>query len=196
MSMRALIVPGLACPLVAVFALSMSRAAPAPRPQAGDFPQFVPKGECEVIKDDKLIVLKGHVGDQARILTAKEHKPPFALRVNAKTDSKNLRLYYHDKGVLIFSWEGNEDELRIHDPTTGEQEGVADQGKIEPDKYHDIVWEVYPNGMRVLVDGKERVNRLGDYEKLEGPLGIGPAWGSVVTVKSFRVEGLKGNLSE
>ena len=90
----------------------------------------------------------------------------------------------------------NEDELRIHDPATNEQIGAANQGKIEPNVYHDIVWEMYPNGMRVLVDGKERARRLGNYEKLEEALGIGPAWGSVITMQSFRVEALKGKLPE
>jgi hypothetical protein len=149
---------------------------------------------CESTKQQNLLILRGPGGDRARVITAKEHKPPFALRVNAKTDSTNLRLYYNRVGVLIFNWECNENELRIHDPATGEQEGVADQGKIEPGKYHDIVWEVYPNGMRVLVDGKERARRRGNYERLEGSLGIGPAWGSVVTVKSFQVEELKGKV--
>lgn len=143
----------------------------------GDFPQFVRVWGCELNKREKEIVLKTD-GDRAHILTAKEHKPSFALHVNAKMDSKNLRLYYN-LGVMFFNWEGNEDELRIHDPATEEVIGVANKGKIEPDKYHDIVWEIYPNGMRVLVDGNERARRRGDYEKLEASPGIGPAFGSV-----------------
>jgi hypothetical protein len=50
--------------------------------------------------------------------------------------------------------------------------------------------------MRVLVDEKVRARKRGDYEKLEESLGIGPAYGSVVTVQSFRVEDLKGKLPE
>jgi hypothetical protein len=137
--------------------------------------------------------LKARDGDRAQILSTKEHRPPFAFRVKAKTDNQNLRLYYN-VGILIFNWEGNEDELRIHDPESGEQTGVAGQGKIEPDKFHDIVWEIYPDGMRVLVDGKERARKLGNYEKLEASLGIGPAFGSVITMQSFRIEALKGKL--
>jgi hypothetical protein len=169
-------------------------AAPASAEQDSDFPQFVRVFGCELNKREKELVLKTK-GGAGHILTVKEYKPPFTLHVNAKTDSKNLRLYYN-AGVLIFNWELNEDELRIHDPLTEEQIGVANQGKIEPDKYHDIALEVYPDGMRVLVDGTERARRLGDYEKLEAPLGIGPAFGSVITVKSFRIEALKGKLPE
>jgi hypothetical protein len=194
MSMRTLFIFGILCLLVVTSALSTNVAAPVPEARDGDFPQFVRVWGCELNKREKEILLKTD-GDRAHILTAKEHKPPFALHVNAKTDSKNLRLYYN-VGVLIFNWEGNEDELRIHDPATNETIGVANQGKIEPDKYHDIVWEIYPNGMRVLVDGNERARRLGDYEKLEASPGIGPAFGSVVSVKSFRVEALKGKHPE
>jgi hypothetical protein len=195
MSMRALSIFGLLCLLVALPALSaVGDSLNAPTGPAGESPQFVRTGGCEVIKQENTIVLKGD-GDRAQYLTAKEYKPPFAFRVHAKTDSKNLRLYYNG-GTLIFNWEMNEDELRIHDPATNEIVPVADKGKIEPDKYHDIVWEMYPNGMRVLVDGQERARKLGDYETLEAPLGIGPAFGSVITVKSSRVEALKGKLPE
>ena len=194
LSRRELFIFWLLYPLVATSALSTSGAAPVPAARDGDFPRFVRVWGCELNKREKEIVLKAD-GDRAHILTIKEHKPPFALRVNAKTDSKNLRLYYNT-GNLIFNWELNEDELRIHDPATNEQIGVADKGKIESDKYHDIVWEVYPNGMRVFVDGEERARKNGDYEKLEAPLGIGPAFGSVVTLRSFRVEALKGKLPE
>jgi hypothetical protein len=192
MSLRVFFTVGLLGLWAALLVLSTGAAAPAP---AANFPQFVRVWGCELTRQDKEIVLQGSKGDRAHILTVKEHKPPFALHVTAKTDSKNLRLYYHG-GVVIFNWEGSEGELRIHDPATQEQEGVADQGKIEPDKYHDIVWEIYPDGMRVLVDGKERARRRGDYEKLEASLGIGPAFGSVITLKSFRVEPLKGKLPE
>jgi hypothetical protein len=202
MSMRSLFLFGILCPLLATSALPTGGAAPVPEKRDANFPQFVRVWGCELIKREKEIVLKGPDSDRSlilldrsHILTAKEYKPPFALFVKAKTDSKNLRLYYN-VGMLIFNWEGNENELRIHDPATGEEISVADQGKIEPDTYHDIVWEMYPNGTRVLVDGKERTRRLGDYEKLEASLGIGPAFGSVITMKSFRVEVLKGKLPE
>jgi len=197
MSVRGLFIFGLLCLLVAFPALLKGGGAlkQAPAVPAGDFPQFVSTGGCEVIKQENAIVLKEQNHDRAKILTVKEHKPPFALRVKAKTDSTNVRLYYN-AGMLIFNWEVNEDELRIHDPATNEIIPVDNQGKIEPNIYHDIVWEMYPDGMRVLVNGKERARRRGAYEKLEAALGIGPAWGSVITMNSFRVEALKGKLPE
>jgi hypothetical protein len=161
------------------------------------FPEFVQKGGCELIRTDGSIILKGPVTDQAKILTVQQYQPPFVVRTRAKTDSTNIRLYY-SLGVVILNWEGRQEqkELRLHDPATGEQTGVVGQGYLEPDKYYDIAWELYPDGMRVLVDGKERGRKTGNYENLKASVGIGPAWRSVVTIQSFRVEPLKGKLPE
>jgi len=163
--------------------------------KAGEFPEFAPVSGCELLKQDKVIILKKPVADQGRLLTAREHEPPFGLRIRAKTDSKNLRLYYN-VGVVIFNWEGNENQLRIHDPSTNETMAVDGQGYIEPDKYHEITWEVYPNELRVLVNGKERARKRGNYEKLKAPVGIGPAFGSIITMEWFRVDPLKGKLPD
>ena len=112
-------------------------AVPFVPPKSQDFPQFVSVNECEMVRNKKVVILKAPNGDRSRILTKKEYAPPFALRIKAKTDSKNLRLYYK-AGIVIFNWELKEDELRIHDPATGEQMGVEGKGYIEPDKWHDI----------------------------------------------------------
>ena len=170
-------------------------AAPFVPPKSQDFPQFVSVNECEMVRNKKVVILKAPNGDRSRILTKKEYAPPFALRIKAKTDSKNLRLYYK-AGIVIFNWEGKENELRIHDPATGENMGVEGKGYIEPDKWHDITWEVYPNGMRVLLKGEELARKHGDYAKLKASVGIGPAFGSVISLESFRIEALKGKLPE
>jgi hypothetical protein len=182
--------------MVMTLLLTINSACTGPE-KAGDFPEFAPVQGCELVKQEKVLILKGAVSDQARLWTKTEHAPPFALRVKAKTDARNLRLYY-SKGVVIFNWEGNENELRLHDAEMGGGLGIGipGQGKIEPDKYHDIAWEVYPDGMRVLVNGKERGRLVGNYEKLKAPAGIGPAFGSVITIESFKVETLKGKLPE
>ena len=57
-------------------------------------------------------------------------------------------------------------------------------------------WEVYPDGMRVLLKGEELARKHGDYAKLKTSVGIGPAFGSVISLESFRIEALKGKLPE
>jgi hypothetical protein len=133
-----------------------------------------------------------------RIATERSYSPPFALKVRAMTDSTNLRLYYGEAysdpsncGRLIFNWELNQQDLRIHEPVTGNLFRPSGNGYITPDEWHDIVWEIRPDGMRVVVDGEERFRGTGNYSNAQERLGIGPDLGSTVRVQSFVVEPLK-----
>jgi hypothetical protein len=111
---------------------------------------------------------------------------PFTLRTVARTDSTNLRLYWHLGEV--FNWECSIRQLRVHDPGTGRQRGIEDAGFITVDQWHEIVWGIMPGSMRLLVDGELRYEKNGEYLSIEAPLAIGPCFGSTVTVKSFVVE--------
>ena len=82
-------------------------------------------------------------------------RPPFAFRVVGKTDTTNLRMHFH-RGELIFNWECNVRELRVHDPGTAEQHGLKDRGFIATNVWHEISWEIRLDRMRVVVDGEVR----------------------------------------
>lgn len=120
---------------------------------------------------------------QAR--TPDELAVPVRIDVIAKVEKNNLRLYFGEKGELIFNWELNNRELRYHDPATGRHHGVANQGSLEPGRWATITWLIEPRRATVLVDGKRRATFEGDYGNLRGTAGIG-AVDSVVTVKSWR----------
>jgi len=79
-------------------------------------------------------------------------RTPFVFRVVGKTDSTNLRMHFHG-GELIFNWECNVRELRVHGPATGEHHSVKDKGFITTNEFHDIEWEIRLDRMRVIVDG-------------------------------------------
>lgn len=115
--------------------------------------------------------------------------PPLEIRARARTDSTNIRLYYgfFGTGQLIFNWEVQIDQLRIHDPATGAISGISGMGGIEQDVFHDIVWRIGQRQMQVLVDGEERWRGEGDYSAVVSPVGIGPALGSRVDVESLVV---------
>ena len=51
-------------------------------------------------------------------LTTASFTPPFTVTTIARTDSTNLRLYWH-VGEIIFNWEVSIRRLKIHDPETG-----------------------------------------------------------------------------
>jgi hypothetical protein len=120
-------------------------------------------------------------------ITNQVFRAPFTLKTVARTDSTNLRLYWHS-GEIIFNWECSVRELRVHHPGTGKPWGIEDAGFITVDQWHEIVWEVKPGFMRLLVDGQLRFEVDGEWGDIEAPLAIGPCFGSTVTVQSFVVE--------
>jgi hypothetical protein len=120
----------------------------------------------------------------AAAVTTRTFRAPFTLRAVAKTDSTNVRLYWH-LGEIIFNWECSIRQLRVHDPATGKQRGIDDRGFVTPGEWHEFVWTVARDSMRVTVDGQLRVEAAGDYSAVDAPLAIGPCFGSTVTVREL-----------
>ncbi len=161
----------------------------APTAAKNLLPTMVATNQCEKKERNGGVVLTAPHRDMTYIHTQEKFKPPFVLKTRARTDSTNLRLYYAN-GMVIFNWEMTRSELRVHDPATGQGQGLAEKGLVSENKWHDIAWEIRADGMKISVDGNVRFEGPGDYSALEGVLGIGPAWGSVVSVDSFGVEPL------
>jgi hypothetical protein len=150
---------------------------------------MIPFMGCVMMQTPDGLRLTGASRDHmmAVAITRKTFRPPFTVKTVAKTDSTNLRLYWH-VGEVIFNWECSIRRLKVHDPATGQWWDAEDEGFIEVNQWHEIVWEISPNSMRVLVDGKLRFERSGDWGGIEAPVAIGPCFGSTVTVRSFAVE--------
>jgi hypothetical protein len=68
-------------------------------------------------------------------------RAPFVFHVVGQTDSTNLRMHWH-RGELIFNWECNVRELRVHDPATAKQHALEGKGFIATNEWHDITWEI------------------------------------------------------
>ena len=169
------------------------RGAPAARilsPPANLVRDMNPLNQCEKQVKAGCVVLTAPHRDQTYIQTDGKFRPPFALKVKARTDSTNIRMYYA-AGMLIFNWEAAQQELRVHDPKTGQALGIKDKGYVSPAKWHDFTWEIRPKSQRVFVDGELRYEAEGDYADLEAPVAIGPSWGSTVSVETLFVESLK-----
>src|SRR5262245_27653751 len=113
-------------------------------------------------------------------------RAPFIFRIVGKTDSTNLRMYWH-KGELIFNWEHNVRELRTHDPLDGSGEGFKDKGFITPGEWHTILWHIRPDGMTVSVDEALRHEASGNYKDIASAPSVGPCFGSTVTIREFSV---------
>ena len=152
-------------------------------------PSMIPFFGCVIERtpDGARLTGAGQNHLNAAAITCKVFRAPFTLRAVAKTDSTNLRLYWH-VGEIILNWECSVRQLRVHDPATGKQRGIEGAGFITADQWHELVWEIKTDSMRLLVDGQQRFDQAGQYENVEAPLAIGPCFGSTVTVQSFVVE--------
>jgi len=118
----------------------------------------------------------------AAAITCRTFRPPFTIKTVAKTDSTNLRLYWH-VGEVIFNWECSIRRLKVHDPATGQWWDAEDEGFIEVDKWHEIAWEIKPNSMRVLVDGKARFERVGEWANIDAPVATAGGWDPVGSIQ-------------
>jgi hypothetical protein len=122
------------------------------------------------------------------ITTKQSFKPPVEIQVEAKTDSTNLRLSYA-ADQLIFNWERAKNELRVDGgPAAGKHKMGA--GMIPVNKYVTVRWVVTPDRQQVYVDNQLRYEHIGDYSKIDKPVGVYSAHGSTVTVKSIKVRQL------
>jgi hypothetical protein len=149
---------------------------------------LIPYFGCVIQKTAEGLQLTGadrHFMNAAAI-TPRTFQAPFTVRTVAKTDSTNLRLYWH-LGEIILNWECSVRELRVHDPRTREQHGLEGAGFITTNEWHEVVWEITRHAMQLVVDGTTRYAGAGDYSAIDAPVGIGPCFGSTVTVREFTV---------
>jgi hypothetical protein len=93
---------------------------------------------------------------------------PFAFRVVGKTDSTNLRMHWHRCGH-------------------GNQHNLEGRGFIETGQWHEIVWEIRLDRMRVVVDDEVRFEGPGDYSGIESAPSVGPCFGSTVSIRECSI---------
>jgi len=131
------------------------------------------------------IVLYGDI----KATTKVSFQPPIEILIEAKTDSTNLRMSYAADEV-IFNWEVDQSQLRVDGgPAHGAY--LADLGRIPKNKFVTIRWVVEKDRQRIYVDGELRFDHSGDYSKIDNPVSIFPAHGSVVTLKSLKIRKLR-----
>ena len=139
--------------------------------------------------------------DLHNLETPNRYRLPLEINLTAMTDSTNIRLYY-GIGELIFNWECCEDELRVHDPLTGEQFGFCGMGAVNTNTPVNICWRLGLDKMIVLVNDEVRLecsdmpyikaanNCREIYEKIYETVAVGSAWGSCVTITKLDVKQL------
>lgn len=156
------------------------------------------RGEWDGLDVTQARVMDGFLrvsGSGAAIKTRKSYAGPIEIRMvvrTAEADAKkqNVRLSAFRNAMVIFNWELNAKQLRVHRLEGGI--GTADVTPLEANRWYTIVWRITKSGMTVLVDNKpvffeKRANKLED----GGPVEVRNAFSSVVDVKEFTVEEVK-----
>jgi hypothetical protein len=156
-------------------------------------PALAPAGEQAGYVEQMNALAKGKSGSpltlkDEKVATEKTFKPPVDILVEAMTDSTNLRLSYA-ADQLIFNWELNRKQLRIDGgPAHGKHTKGA--GLIPTNEFVTVRWTVTPEKQSVFVNGELRFEHEGDYSKIDKPIKVYSAHGSVVTLRSIKVKQL------
>jgi hypothetical protein len=150
--------------------------------------RLIPHQGCVITRRDDAIEIAGSAMNwvMSAAVAPLVCRAPFAFHVVGKTDSTNLRMHWH-RGELIFNWECSVRELRVHDPATAEQHSLKDKGFLTTGDWHDILWDIGLDRMRVVVDGEVRFDGPGDYSGIESAPSVGPCFGSTISVREFNI---------
>jgi WD40 repeat protein len=127
------------------------------------------------------------------VATKKAYSGPVEITVVARTNKDNIRLWAFKGGIVIFNWDVEPGDMRIHRPDDLEKEqvgsvAVSKQVPLKPDTWYTLRWKITEEGMEVAVDNKVVFSEEREYDLSKArPIRVSGAFGSVVDVKSFVV---------
>jgi WD40 repeat protein len=142
---------------------------------------------------DAALVLSG---DHKVLETRQAYSGPIEITALARTAKNSIRLRWIKGSAVIFNWENNPEELRVHRPDGAADRlesgnvATAEVKPLAPETWHLLRWRITEQGMTVAVDDKEvfREDHRNDLSA-RGPASIN-AEDSDVEVLSFTVKPL------
>lgn len=154
--------------------------------EEGDFNLVL---DCNLEREKDLWILTSPHTFDSRLESTTTFKPPFKMVAKAGTDSIEIRLYYAKQWLAVFNFRSNPQELLIRRSPGNQSSAVRfpDKGFITPNELHDLEVHVLKNAIVVYANGEERAKWEGEFAALEGPVAVGPAAGSKVSVERFAV---------
>jgi hypothetical protein len=101
---------------------------------------LTPEGDANIQQASQGVTLSFGDNDGGKLWTKEHYKTPLVITAEVATSDTNIRLYYGSRGIVILDWEVNQHELRHHDPKSGSQSGVADQGFVPHNQIVTVRW--------------------------------------------------------
>lgn len=143
--------------------------------------------DCELDRKGDQFILTSRHRDGSYLNTDQSFELPIRISARAGTDTTNIRFYFGDIPLAIFNWEEKPDQLRIHHPINRSARGFNGVGHLARNQLYDLVIDLEKEKITVSIDGKQSAQLTGDFSGASGPVGLGPAFGSVITVERFEV---------
>lgn len=144
---------------------------------------------CRIEREDGGYLLELSQGFRVGSLsTDASFTPPFVAEWVVATDGGNLRFYYADF-LAILNHESGRTAFQVRDPLVGKpsERMIPEIGRVTADEFHTIRLRVGRDSYSFVVGDEVKASGEGDYRALSAPVSIGPAYGSRLRLRSFRV---------
>jgi hypothetical protein len=116
----------------------------------------------------------------------------FEVVIVARTEAENIRLRAQRGSVVIFNWEVNPRELRVHRPDGNDRPesgsiATAKVTPLKPNTWYTIKWRLTEDGTQVSVDGKVVFEELRAYDLNAPAPVVVRSMNSVIDLKEFHI---------
>lgn len=143
--------------------------------------------DCVAEKDGRIWKLTSPHTHASYLDSDETFDVPFVIKMRAGTNSTGIRFYFAGGEIVIFNWKDNPDQLRVKSPRASRAVGFNDQGRLAKDILHDIEIQILENKISVSANDELRGELDGSFSDLSGSVGIGPAFGSEISIERFEI---------
>ena len=120
--------------------------------------------------------------------TEDTYATPVRIRLRARTNWKNISLKYAADCAVNFNDQSRTDAVvEVHEQRRGKWH-VVRGAELTRDEWHDLVWEIGTDTMRVLADGRLLYSTQDDYAALSSTVAVGTIEGTTVDVAELVIE--------